>query len=217
MTTTELTLQTAPPRPLIHCGEIFIVDDDEDMREILASILSLEGYPVIGFSDGDTFLKKASNKIPVCVFLDFVMPGRSGLDVLHELHARNYPSPIFLISARDDTPMVVDALKHGANDFLHKPFDPYRAVELVREAVELWRGRQEKQNPMDLEDREFPGKIHLTRREAEVLTLIVRGQSSKEVGTNLGIGPRSVDNLRTSIMRKLGARNVADLVRIVMS
>ena len=202
---------------LPHGGEIFVVDDDDNMRELLTAILSLEGYPVKSFADGETFLRTAGSRTPVCLFLDVVMPGRSGIDVLKELAARRYAAPIFLISGRGDTAVVVDALKSGALDFLRKPFDPYAAVERVRAAVEVWNRRHEKQSGAGLEDKEFPGHVRLTRREAQVLAQIVRGVPSKEIGTALGIGKRTVDNFRMNIMRKLGARNIADLVRISMS
>ncbi|HUI97065.1 MAG TPA: response regulator [Xanthobacteraceae bacterium] len=198
-------------------SEIFVVDDDDDMRELLVAILSLEGYPVKSFADGETFLRTAGTRTPVCLFLDVVMPGRSGIDVLKELAARRYEAPIFLISGRGDTPMVVDALKSGARDFLHKPFDPYAAVQRVRDAVEIWASRTEKQSSVGLEDKEFPGHVRLTRREAEVLAQIMRGASSKDIGTALGIGKRTVDNFRMNIMKKLGAKNIADLVRIIMT
>ena len=200
-----------------HGNEIFVVDDDDNVRELLAAILSLEGYPVKSFADGETFLRTAGTRTPVCLFLDVMMPGRSGIDVLKELAARRYAAPIFLISGRSDTPIVVDALKSGALDFLRKPFDPYAAVERVRDAVAVWNRRHEERNGAGLEDKEFPGRVRLTRREAQVLAHIVRGVSSKEIGTALGIGKRTVDNFRMNIMRKLGARNIADLVRISMS
>src|SRR3974390_1574582 len=108
-----------------HDGEIIIVDDDDNMRDLLATILSLEGFPITTFADGETFLRKAGAQTPVCLFLDVVMPGRSGLDILKELHARGYAAPVYLISARDESPTVVDAFRSGARDFLAKPFDPY--------------------------------------------------------------------------------------------
>jgi two-component system, LuxR family, response regulator FixJ len=197
-----------------HNGEIFIVDDDDCVRDILTAILSLEGYPVAAFADGDTFLKEVGGRVPVCVFLDIVMPGRSGIEVLKELAVRRYAAPIFLISAQNDTPVVVEALKNGAHDFLPKPFDPYAAVLRVRDAVELWKSPDEVSG---LEAKEFPGQARLTRREAEVLAQVVKGASSKDASNALGIGRRTVDNYRMSIMKKLGAKNVADLVRIVMN
>jgi two-component system, LuxR family, response regulator FixJ len=198
-------------------SEIVIVDDDNNMRDLLTAVLSLEGYPVVSFADGESFLKRKNAQAPVCVFLDVVMPGRSGMEILKELNAQKYEAPIFLISGRDDTPMVVEALKSGARDFLPKPLDPYAAVQRVRDAVELWNSRGEQQSSSKLELMEFPGHIRLTRREAEVLAQIVKGLSSKDIGQALGIGKRTVDNFRMSIMRKLGAKNAADLVRIIMS
>jgi FixJ family two-component response regulator len=213
----EPALASGPATGAPHGSEIFVVDDDDNMRELLATVLSLEGYPVKSFADGETFLRTAGARTPVCLFLDVMMPGRSGIDVLKELAARRYAAPIFLISGRSDTPIVVDALKSGALDFLHKPFDPYAAVERVREAVEVWNRRNHQHSDAGLEDKEFPGRVRLTRREAQVLARIVRGVPSKEIGTALGIGKRTVDNFRMNIMRKLGARNIADLVRISMS
>jgi FixJ family two-component response regulator len=199
-------------------SEIFIVDDDGDMRQLLGAILSLEGYPVTSFADGETFLRAAGSRTPICLFLDVVMPGRSGIEVLKELAARRYAAPIFLISGRGDTPMVVDALKSGARDFLRKPFDPYAAVERVRDAVDLWARRDEAQNAAgSVETRDFYGRVHLTRRETEVLGHLVRGAPSKDIAAALGIAKRTVDNFRMSIMKKLCARNTADLVRIIMT
>ncbi len=200
-----------------HAGEIVVVDDDEFMRETLTLILSTEGLPVTCFPDGETFLKKADGRKPVCVFLDVVMPGRSGLQILKELSARRYEAPIFLISALNDPAVVVDGLKSGAQDFLRKPFDPYTAVQRVRDAVELWRSREEKKNASEFEMTEFPGKVRLTRRESEVLAEFIRGESRKDIAKSLAIGKRSVDNLITDLIKKLEAKNAVDLVRIAMS
>jgi two-component system response regulator FixJ len=208
---------SGPSRTIMHESEIFVVDDDENMRDLLTAILSLEGYPVTGFADGETFLRSASGRIPICLFLDIVMPGRSGMEILKELSARRYEAPIFLISGRGETPVVVDALKNGARDFLAKPFDPYTAVQRMRDAVDLWSTRVKKEAASELESLRLPGHVRLTRREAEVLAQIVRGVSSREISEALAIGKRTVDNFRMSIMRKLDAKNAADLVRIVMS
>jgi two-component system response regulator FixJ len=208
---------SAQRRDVKHSNEIFVVDDDDCVRDILSSILSLEGFPVTCFEDGETFLEKASERMPVCLFLDVVMPGRSGLQVLKELNARRYAAPIFLVSARDDTALVVEALRNGGADFLRKPFDPYTAVQRVRDAVEIWNIRDEKSAP-EPEAELGPGPVRLTRLEAsEVLAQVVRGVSSKEIGRILGIEKRTVEYFRVSIMKKFGAKNAADLMRIVMS
>jgi FixJ family two-component response regulator len=122
-------------------NEIFVVDDDEDMQEILAAALASEGFPVTAFKDGEEFLRATKTRVPLCVFLDVVMPGKSGLEILSELRARHYWTPIFLTSARDDFPTVVEALKNGAHDYIRKPFSRDAPAVRLRSAIELWSNR----------------------------------------------------------------------------
>lgn len=196
-------------------GEIHIVDDDPSVRDALAVVLTLEGYRVSGFADGHSFLAAVRNQPPACVILDVHMPGRSGLDILKELNAKNYPAPVFIISGQGDIPMAVEAIKNGAFDFIEKPFDADTVVNRVREAIEATARRQAGENRDPLSH--FPGSELLTSREREVLNLIAGGASNKEAGRQLGISPRTIEVHRARIMEKLGAKNAADLVRIVLS
>ena len=198
-------------------NEIFIVDDNEEYSELLAAILELEGFQVTVFPEGNSFLKEASTRVPVCVFLDVVMPGPSGLDVLKKLNAKNYAAPIFLISARRDSPAVVEGMKNGALDFIEKPFDPYTAVLRVREAVEIWGRRAASATAPDVPSLRFDNGVRLSRMERDVLAHIVAGAANSEVAQALGISKQSVANHRWRITKKLGAKNSADLVRLVMS
>jgi FixJ family two-component response regulator len=198
-------------------NEIFIVDDNEEYRELLAAILELEGFQVTVFPEGNSFLKEASTRVPVCVFLDVVMPGPSGLEVLKKLTARNFASPVFLISGRRDSPAVVEGMKNGALDFIEKPFDPYTAVLRVRDAVEIWGKRAEAANAPEVPALRFDNGVRLSRMERDVLSHIVAGAANSEVADTLGITKQSVANHRWRITKKLGAKNSADLVRIVMS
>jgi two-component system, LuxR family, response regulator FixJ len=197
--------------------QIVVVDDNEDMREILTLILSAEGHPIVSFENGETFLRKAYTTVPICVFLDIVMPGRSGIQILKELSARRYEAPVFIMSALNDTPTVVEGLKSGAQDFLHKPFDPYTAVQRVRDALEIWNSRSEKKSSSDLARTEFPGNVRLTRREAEVLAELIKGASRSEIAESLSVGKRAIDNFIYDMMRKFKAKKAIDLVRIAMS
>src|SRR5580692_11765114 len=106
-----LTSWGASRRRARSASEIFVVDDDEDVRDLLEAALAPEGFPVTGFSDGDSFLQAVGSRLPLCVFLDVVMPRRSGLEILRELRARQYWAPIFLMSARDDVPTVVEGMR----------------------------------------------------------------------------------------------------------
>jgi len=197
-------------------NEIFIVDDNDEYRALLAAILSLEGFQVTGFPDGASFLKAASSRVPLCVFLDIVMPGPSGLDILKKLNAAGYASPIFLISARRDCPAVVEAMKNGAHDFIEKPFDPYTAVLRVREAVEHWGRRAANAMTVDLPLLQCDNGAQLSRMERDVLAQIVAGASNAEIARALGTSRHGVANHRWRITRKLGAKNSADLVRLLL-
>jgi FixJ family two-component response regulator len=117
---------------------VFVVDDDEDMRDLLEGMVASEGLPVTGFADGETFLEAVNTQLPVCVFLDLVMPRRSGLEILKELRARQFLAPVVMMSARDQIPLVVEAMKHGAFDYLSKPLDRHTPALRVREALEVW-------------------------------------------------------------------------------
>ncbi|MCP8940012.1 response regulator [Alsobacter sp. SYSU M60028] len=196
-------------------SEIFVVDDDPSVRDALRVVFELEGFRVSVFPDGAAFLAAIRTRSPECVLLDVHMPGRSGLDVLNELGV-NFGAPVFMISGQGDIPMAVEAIKHGAHDFLEKPFDADTIVTRVREALEARanRGGPKSGDPILAP---FLGEDQLTPREREVLERIALGASNKEAGRQLGISPRTIEVHRARIMEKLGARNTADLVRIVYS
>ncbi|MFL5032372.1 MAG: response regulator transcription factor [Xanthobacteraceae bacterium] len=197
--------------------EIIIVDDDPAVRDALSVVFSLEGYHVTSFGDGQSLLTAARARTPSCIILDVQMPGRSGLDILRELNAQDYAAPIFIISGQGDIPMAVDAIKNGALDFIEKPFNADAVVSRVREAIEAWERRKKGGGGSDVLSMPFPGRDSLTPREREVLAQIAAGASNKEAGRHLGISPRTIEVHRARIMEKLGAKNAADLVRIVMS
>ena len=192
---------------------IYIVDDDPAVRDALSIIFDLEEFSVESFDNGDAFLTTASQQEPACVILDVHMPGRSGIDILKSLNADEYPAPIFIISGQGDIPMAVNAIKQGAFDFIEKPFDADTVVRRVREAIEAIARRKEAKSGLQA----FPGHESLTPREREVLEQITGGASNKEAGRTLGISPRTIEVHRARIMEKLGARNAADLVRIVLT
>jgi FixJ family two-component response regulator len=198
-------------------GEIVVVDDDPAVRETLSLIFAHEGYQVTCFADGRSFLAAAQVRVPACVLLDVYIPGRSGLDILKDFNAGDYPAPVFIISGRGDIPMAVDAIKHGALDFIQKPFSASAVATRVRDAIAAWRFRMDEQPAPDQPLLQFGGRKPLTRRESEVLGQLVTGASNKEIARRLGISPRTIEIHRAHIMGKLGAKNAADLVRIVMS
>lgn len=180
-------------------------------------VLSAAGYKVICFADGAALLSVARTRTPACILLDVHIPGKSGLDILRELHGEDYPAPIFMISGQGDIAMAVSAIKNGALDFIEKPFRGSEIVNRLNEAIDAYTRRQAENSASRVASLHFPGREPLTRREREVLEQFTSGASNKEAGRQLGISPRTIEDHRANIMKKLGARNAADLVRIVMT
>ncbi|MEP3630890.1 MAG: response regulator [Hyphomicrobiales bacterium] len=191
--------------------KIYIVDDDISVRDALRTIFDLEGYQPILFDRGDQLLDGLRVHGDHPILLDVRMPGSSGLDILSAIEATKYEAPIFIISGQGDIPMAVEAIKAGAHDFIEKPFDSDKIIERVNDGIAKFAAKDRAGAP------NFPGADLLTTRESEVLKLIAAGASNKEAGLDLTISPRTIEVHRARIMEKLGAKNAADLVRIVLS
>jgi two-component system, LuxR family, response regulator FixJ len=197
-------------------GEIFIADDDAIVRESMSSEFSQAGYHVLTFSEGRSCVAAARVRIPACIVIDLCMPGESGLDILEQLDATNYPAPIFIVSGHGDIPTAVEAIRNGACDFIEKRMDPGLIVKHVVETIDVWKRRQRKYETSEIRWRPFPGRDRLTRREIEVLEQIAAGATNKAAARILGISQRTLECHRWHIMKKLGAKNAVDLVRKVL-
>src|SRR5437899_6987419 len=147
-------------------GEIFVVDDDPAVVELLSVVLTSGGYQVICVADGAALLAIARTRTPACILLDVHIPGKSGLDILRELHGEDYPAPIFMISGQGDIAMAVSAIKNGALDFIEKPFRGSEIVARLDEAIGAY-ARRQAQNSLssNIASLHFPGREPLTRRE----------------------------------------------------
>jgi FixJ family two-component response regulator len=199
-------------------GEIFVVDDDPAVRDLLALLFSKEGYEAVCFADGDSLLATTRTQSPACIVLDVHIPGKSGLDILKELAARQHPAPVIIISGKGDIAMAVDAIKRGAIDFIEKPFRGSAVVARVREAIEADRKHKTAADgPAATARFYFPGREPLTAREQDVLSQLVTGATNKQAGVQLGISYRTIEIHRARIMEKLGAKSAGDLIRIALS
>ena len=195
--------------------EVFVVDDDPVVRDVLSEVFAQAGYQAVSFVDGASFVAAARERIPACVILDIYMPGRSGLEILRDIDAPNYPAPIFVASGRGDIASAVEAIKSGAFDFIEKRLDASTLVARVGDAIQA-RAALRNGNGSEALSTAFPGAELLTRREHEVLALIAASATNKEAAQELGISQRTVEIHRAHIMHKLGAKNSVDLARKVM-
>jgi FixJ family two-component response regulator len=197
--------------------QIFVVDDDPAIRNLLVSIFERGGYEVVCFAEGESLLKAISLRTPHCILLDVHLPGKTGLNLLGELNDQGRAIPIFIISGKGDVPTAVEAIRNGALDFIEKPFRASDLLERVREGIAGEKKRLGSGKNTRGPDFHFSGKEPLTYRERDVLAQLIAGASNKEAGRTLGISSRTVEVHRARIMEKLGARNIADLIRIALN
>jgi two-component system response regulator FixJ len=197
-------------------GEVFVIDDDARTREALSNGLQEKGYDVISFADGAALLSYARTRAPVCVFIEVDAVDRSGFEVLKKLRSENCAAPIFVTSANGAIPLAVDAIRSGAFDFIVKPIRISEVVDRFEEAVGEYSepAQTDKVSRMSLY---VPGCEPLTTREREVLARLAIGETNKEIARYLGLSARTVEGYRAGIMRKVGARTAAELLRRVFS
>jgi len=196
----------AEPSPVV-----FVVDDDASVRQALDDLFRSVGLRVQAFGSATEFLQSTLPDVPGCLVLDIRLPGLSGLDFQTELTKAGTNIPIIFITGHGDIPMSVRAMKAGAVEFLTKPFREQDMLDAIRVALERDRGRRE-------HDRKT-SELHnlfdtLTNREQEVIGFVAAGLMNKQIAAEIGVSEITVKVHRGNVMRKMGARSLADLVRM---
>lgn len=195
---------------------VHIVDDDLRTCEALSVLFRLEGYQTTFSENAASFFASLERRHPDAVIASLGLPGDGGTAILRHIKAMHTATPVFLMADRSDVGSAVAAMKAGATDVIAKPYDAEQLVLTLRDAlhadVHLGAASGGRRRPVEVR-----GFAQLTPREREVLQLITDGQSNKEAGRLLGISPRTIEVHRARIMEKLGARNTADLMRIVLT
>jgi two-component system response regulator FixJ len=191
-----------------------LIDDDPAVRDSLQLYFARQRVGATSFESVENFLDvMRRGEVFDCVVSDVRMPGMSGLDLVHRLVACGSISPIILITGHADIDMAVAAVKAGAFDFIEKPFDERRLLASIRDAVE--KGRQRANDAAAQGGMQARFRM-LSARQRQVMELAAAGLSNKEIGAQLNISPKTVENHRAWVMERIGARNIAELVRIVM-
>jgi two-component system response regulator FixJ len=193
---------------------IALIDDDEAVLDSLALYLARQDVKASGFKVTEDFLVALDRPTSFdCVVSDVRLPGMSGLDLVRLLVERRFAAPIILITGHGDIDMAVSAIKIGAFDFIEKPFDEARLLASIRNAVE--KSRQQASDAAALEQLRSRFDA-LSARQHQVMELTVAGLSNKEIALQLDISTKTVENHRAWVMERIGARNLADLVRMAM-
>jgi FixJ family two-component response regulator len=192
-------------------AQVFIVDDDEAVRDSIGMLLDTVDIPYKAYPSAQDYLADSRDNDRGCLVLDIRMPGMSGLELQEKLMELGVSTPIVFITGHGDIPMAVEAMKKGAIDFIRKPFRDQELLDRIQEALTLDRDRE-----ADSADfQEIKNKVEqLTQRELEVFQRVTQGQANKVIAIELGISERTVEIHRSHVMQKMEARTLADLVRM---
>ena len=194
-------------------GTVYVVDDDEAVRDSLQWLLEGKDYRVRCYDSAETFLSRFDPREVACLIVDVRMNGMTGLELQDRLIERKSPLPIVFITGHGDVPMAVTTMKKGALDFIQKPFEQETLVNIVERMLGVARASFSDHQQAASRDALL---AKLTGREAQVLERIVAGRLNKQIADDLGISIKTVEAHRANIMEKLGANTVADLLKIAL-
>ncbi|CAG0954564.1 MAG: response regulator transcription factor [Rhodocyclales bacterium] len=192
---------------------VYIVDDDEAMRDSLQWLIESQGLAVRAFAAAEDFLAACGDAMAGCIVLDVRMPGMSGLELYEKMNLRRCTLPVIFITGHGDVPMAVSALKKGAVDFIEKPFNDKELLRVIGQCLERERATRAQRQREGETARRLAG---LTEREREVMDLVLAGKLNKQVADVLNISIKTVEVHRARIMDKMGVRSVAELVQAVL-
>ena len=192
---------------------VYVVDDDQAVRDSLGLLLRSVGMPCRLFASGQEFLDAYAPDWQGCIVLDIRMPGLSGMELHRQLRDQQSTLPIIFVTGHGDVPMAVEALQNGAFDFIQKPYRDQELLDRINQALS-WdeEHRSEEDHKRDLQAR----LDSLTPREREVMDCVVRGLANKVIAMDLDLSQRTVEIHRARVMEKMRARSLAELVRMSM-
>ena len=195
-------------------SNVFVVDDDQAMRNSLKWLIESVGMNVETFASADAFIRNYYPGRAGCLLLDVRMPGMSGLELQEHFLEHQIRIPIIIITGHGDVPMAVRAMKAGAVDFIEKPFNDELLLESIRNAL----NRDAEQRHLQAQRSEIASRLaHLTSREHQVMEMVTDGRSNKEIALELNVSAKTVEAHRARVMEKMQANSLADLVKMAVA
>jgi RNA polymerase sigma factor (sigma-70 family) len=192
---------------------VFVVDDDQAMRNSLKWLIESVAMQVETFDSADAFIRSYYPGRSGCLLLDVRMPGMSGLELQEYLAQQRISIPVIIITGHGDVPMAIRAMKAGAVDFIEKPFNDELLLESIRHALQ----KDEQQRDQQKQRAEIAERLaRLTPREHEVMAMVTGGKANKEIAAGLGVSAKTVEAHRARVMEKMEAHSLAELVRMAM-
>ena len=196
-----------------HRGNVYVIDDDDAMRDSLHFLLGTADFHVVLFESAHQFLDTLPNADFGCVLSDIRMPGIDGLELLKRLKASRSPLPVLIMTGHGDVPLAVEAMKLGAADFLEKPFEDDRLIGMIDAAL----SKAEAGARSEAVTRDIAARVEsLTPRERQVLDGLIAGLSNKLIAREYDISPRTIEVYRANVMTKMQAGSLSELVRLAM-
>jgi two-component system, LuxR family, response regulator FixJ len=192
---------------------VMVVDDDSGVRNAMRSLLKSVGLTAALYSSAQEFLAAYDPDQPGCLVLDIRMPGMSGMDLQQQLNLRGAVIPVIFMTGHGDIPMAVEAMQHGAFDFLQKPFRDQDLLDRIQKAMVK---DGERRTALGERERIRSRLEALTEREREVLELLTKGKQNKQIAQDLGVSPRTIEIHRARVMEKMDAQSVAELVHMML-
>ena len=211
--------QVLPPRHSVEAvsasggARIIVIDDDDQVREAIRTVLEDDGRIVESYASSEAFLDAFDPGKSACLLIDAYLPGMSGLELLEKLHDEGHRLPAIMITGNADVPMAVKAMKAGALDFIEKPIDRLELIASIERALELSQDSSKLQEVRESAAAHLAG---LTPRQHEVMDRVLAGQPSKNIAADLGISQRTVENHRASIMKRTGSKSLPALARLAL-
>ena len=194
-------------------GHVYVIDDDEAMRDSLNFLLDSSGFGVTLFDDAQAFLDVLPGLAFGCVVSDVRMPGIDGIELLKRMKAQQSPFPILIMTGHGDVPLAVEAMKLGAVDFLEKPFEDDRLTTMIETAIR----QAEPAAKNEAISQDIAARVaSLSPRESQVMEGLIAGLSNKLIAREYDISPRTIEVYRANVMTKMQANSLSELVRLAM-